>query len=194
MLEQADNSLVEQAKQGDQKAFAQLIEQNQKRIYSLAFRMTGNHEDALDVSQEAFLKAWKALPNFKEESSFSTWLYRLASNCAIDLIRKHKRQQESSLTTDFQDQESAELQVPDERYCPQLALAQKELSTTIQEGLLLLPEHHRQVLVMREISGMSYQEISTTLDLDLGTVKSRIARGRANLRAFFQKKGIGGSG
>lgn len=184
-----EKTILEEAKNGSQAAFGQLIEENQKRMYNLAFRMMGNHEDALDVSQEAFFKAWQGLPNFKGESSFSTWLYRLTSNTAIDHLRKKKK--ETSLTTDFPDQdEGTELQIPDERYCPEESLVQKELGEMIQLGLDALPDHHRQVLIMRELSGMSYQEISTTLDLDLGTVKSRIARGRNGLRQFLKKKGM----
>ncbi len=180
-------TLVERAKEGDETAFAQLVEENQKRMYHLAYRMMGNHEDALDVSQEAFFKAWRALPNFKGESSFSTWLYRLTSNTAIDHLRKRK--DALSLTTDFEEQDQGnEMDIEDKGVSPENALIQKEIKEEIQEGLDKLPAHHRQVLVLREMFGMSYQEISTTLALDLGTVKSRIARGRKTLREFLQKK------
>lgn len=190
-MQAEDKSLVDQARNGSQEAFAQLIAQNQTKIYNLAYRMTGNHEDALDVSQDAFIKAWQALPNFKGDSSFSTWVYRLASNTAIDLLRKQKRKAENSLTTDYaDDDEGTEIQIPDSRTEPAAAFATKELSTTIQRGLELLPPHHREVLIMREIQGLSYQEISTTLDVDLGTVKSRIARGRNTLRKFLQKENM----
>lgn len=191
MVEQLDEkTLVEQAKQGSKEAFSQLVERNHKKIYNLAYRMTGNGEDALDVSQEAFIKAWQALPNFKGESAFSTWLYRLASNTAIDLLRKENRKPKTSLTSDFlEDEEGTETQIPDERFSPEKALEQKELSRAVETGLGLLSDQHRQVLVMRELSGLSYQEIATTLELDLGTVKSRIARGRGILKKFLQKEG-----
>lgn len=188
-MQQPDNTLVLAAKQGDTQAFEQLILQNQSKVYNLAYRMTGNSEDALDVSQEAFIKAWQALPNFKGESSFSTWMYRLTSNCAIDLLRKHKRKPHSSLTTNYlEDEEGSELQIPDQRFDPSHALQHKELGDAIEKGLRLLPPHHRDVLIMREIDGLSYHEISTTLALDLGTVKSRIARGRMALRKFLTKE------
>lgn len=188
-IEYEEESCVAQAKNGSQEAFALLVEQHQGKVYNLAYRMTGNVEDAMDVSQEAFLKAWQALPNFKGESSFSTWMYRLTSNCAIDLLRKQKRKPHGSLTSDFlEDEEGMEMQIPDLRYDPAMALEQKELGDSIQKGLTLLPPHHRDVLVMREMEGLSYQEISTTLALDLGTVKSRIARGRATLRKFLTKE------
>lgn len=183
-IEQREQDLVAQAKKGSQEAFAQLMEQSQQRMYQLAYRMTGQHQDAQDVCQEAFFKAWKALPNFKEESSFSTWLYRLTSNSAIDLLRKRKRQQESSLVEQFQGEEE-ELEIPDLREAPEDVLLQGEVRDKIHQGLEKLPPHHRQVLVMREVQGLSYQEIATTLALDLGTVKSRIARGRGALRGFL---------
>ncbi len=165
------------------------MEQNQSRIYNLCYRMTGNHEDAQDVAQETFFKAWRGLPNFKEESSFSTWLYRLASNTAIDHLRKGKKYQDTSLTTSFSEgEEEVELEIPDNRQHPEDTLVQKELREQISQGLTLLPDHHRQVLLMREMEGRSYQEIATTLDLDLGTVKSRIARGRMSLRKFLLDK------
>lgn len=190
-MQQPDNTLVLAAKQGDTQAFEQLILQNQSKVYNLAYRMTGNSEDALDVSQEAFIKAWQALPNFKGESSFSTWMYRLTSNCAIDLLRKHKRKPQSSLTTNYlEDEEGSELQIPDQRFDPSHALQHKELGNAIEKGLRLLPPHHRDVLIMREIDGLSYHEISTTLALDLGTVKSRIARGRMALRKFLTKENM----
>lgn len=191
MAEQLEEKkLVEQARQGSQDAFRVLVEQNHKKIYNLAYRMTGNAEDALDVSQEAFFKAWQALPNFKGESAFSTWLYRLASNAAIDLLRRENRKPKTSLTSDYsQEEEGAEIQVPDERTSPEKVLEQKELSRAVEKGLGLLSVEHRQVLVMRELSGLSYQEIATTLELDLGTVKSRIARGRGILKKFLQKEG-----
>lgn len=164
------------------------MEQNQKRIYNLTYRMTGNHSDAQDVTQEAFFKAWRGLPNFKEESSFSTWLYRLASNASIDHLRKEKRREESSLTQTFEDSDQgSELEIPDDGHHPEQVLVEKELRDTIHLGLEQLPDHHRQVLLMREVDGLSYQEIATTLELDLGTVKSRIARGRGTLRKFLQK-------
>lgn len=186
-----ERQYVAEGKNGSETAFRHLVEENQKRIYNLAYRMMGNHEDAQDVAQEAFFKAWSALPNFKGDSSFSTWLYRLASNTAIDHIRKKKRQQEYSLTTDFpEDEEGTEWQVPDENPSPESSLLHKELGEVIGEGLGKLPEHYRLVLTMRELGGMSYQEIATTLDSDLGTVKSRIARGRTQLREFLIKKEI----
>ncbi len=182
-----EKSLVALAKDGDETAFSKLVEENQQRVYRLAFRMTGNHEDALDVSQEAFFKAWRALPNFKGESSFSTWIYRLTSNTAIDLLRKKQRTPYDSLTSTFEGEEGTELLVPDTKVSPEEALIHKELGGMIEEGLATLPPHYQEVLVMREMEGLSYQEISTTLDLYLGTVKSRIARGRGRLRKFLQK-------
>ena len=136
-----EQEMVARARAGDQDAFEQLVLDNQKRIYTLCLRMTGDPEDGQDLAQEAFLNAWRGLPGFKGDSSFATWVYRLA------------------------------------------------LKQAVEEGLAALPDHHRQVLVMRELSGLSYQEIGQALQLDLGTVKSRIARARLALKKYLEKNG-----
>lgn len=182
-----EKKIIAEAQQGKESAFAQLVELHQKKVYNLAYRMTGNHEDAMDVSQEAFLKAWKALPNFKGDSSFSTWMYRLTTNAAIDFLRKQKPK--DSLTSTYEaDEEGTELQIPDTSISPETALMHKELGEFIQEGMSKLPSHQKEVLILREMEGLSYQEISSTLAVDLGTVKSRIARARTTLRSFLLKK------
>ncbi len=182
-----EQKCINEAKNGSQEAFAQVVEAHQKRVYQLAFRMMGNHEDAQDVVQEAFFKAWSALPNFKGDSQFSTWMHRLTSNTAIDHLRKKK--DTLSLTMDYPEQEEgSEMQLVDGGQSPGEVLEQKELRQWIQEGLGQLTDVHRVVLILREVEGLSYQEISTTLDVDLGTVKSRIARGRKTLRDFLKKK------
>jgi len=146
--------------------------------------MTGSPEDALDLAQESFLRAWRALPNFRGSASFSTWLYRLAYNTTVDFLRKNKLRRDVSLPLGEETPD-----VPDGRADPQRELERREARAALERGLARLPEHYRSVLVMREISGLSYQEIAQTLELDLGTVKSRLARARGELRKILREDG-----
>ena len=181
--------LVQAAQQGDQGAFSQLVEQNQGKIYSLCYRMTGNSEDAADLTQEAFLNAWRGLSKFGGQSSFSTWLYRLASNACIDFLRREKRRSALSMTLESKDEEDHQADLPDERWSPERELERKESRQALQAGLAALSPEHREVLLLRETEGLSYQEIARCLGLEDGTVKSRIARARMSLREFLLKSG-----
>ena len=185
-----EQELVARARRGDESAFEALVTENEKRIYNLCRRLTGNQEDAAELTQEAFLNAWRGLGRFQGESSFSTWLYRLATNACIDFLRKEKRRQSLSMTVSLDDEEEArQVELPDERYAPEGALERAEARRAVAEGLERLTLEHRQVLVMREIHGLSYAEIGQVLDLDLGTVKSRIARARGALRKVLTERG-----
>ena len=185
-----EQELVERAKKGEEAAFEVLVTDNEKRIYNLCRRLTGNPEDAAELTQEAFLNAWRGLSRFQGESSFSTWLYRLASNACIDFLRKEKRRQNLSMTVSLDDEEEArQVELPDERYAPERELERTEVRQAVAAGLERLTPEHRQVLVMREINGLSYAEIGAFLGLEEGTVKSRIARARNALRKVLTERG-----
>lgn len=185
-----EQELVERAQKGDEAAFEALVTAHEKRIYNLCRRLAGNPEDAAELTQEAFLNAWRGLGRFQGGSSFSTWLYRLASNVCIDFLRKEKRRQSLSMTVSLDDEEEErQVDLPDERYAPEGALERSEARRAVAEGLERLTPEHRQVLVMREINGLSYAEIGQILDLEEGTVKSRIARARNALRKVLTEQG-----
>ena len=177
--------LVRAAAGGDESAFAELVRMYESKAYHLALRMCGNAEDASDVAQDAFLAAWRGLPSFRGESGFSTWLYRLVSNAAIDYLRRTKHQRGNVSLDD----EELNLDAPDDSPTPHEAAEANDLKDAVAKGLKELSDDHRTVLVMREVQELSYEEISETLQLDLGTVKSRISRARNHLRKILLKNG-----
>lgn len=182
-----EKAWIDAAREGDQHAFEQLIHLYEKRVFALTRRMCRNPADAEEAAQEAFLSAWQGLKFFRGESSFSTWLYRLASNACVDLMRKEGRHQ-AAAGPSLNDEEVV-LELPDEAPTPHALAERAELREQIEEGLAVLPEEYREVLVLREIHQQSYDEISEILSLDLGTVKSRISRGRKKLRKFLLEGG-----
>ncbi|WP_294473660.1 sigma-70 family RNA polymerase sigma factor [uncultured Intestinimonas sp.] len=185
-----EQELVQRAREGDELAFAQLVTDNEKRIYNLCRRLTGNPDDGAELAQEAFLNAWRGLGKFHGESSFATWLYRLASNACIDFLRREKRRRSLSMTVSLDDEEEGrQAELPDQGAGPEERLERAEDRRAIARALEQVSPEHRQVLVMRELSGLSYAEISQVLGLEEGTVKSRIARARAALRKRLLAEG-----
>lgn len=184
-----EQELVAAARSGDPDAFARLVESNQTKVYNLAYRMTGNPEDAADLTQEAFLNAWRGLARFGGQSAFSTWLYRLTSNACIDFLRRQGRRETLSMTVEENGDEARQAERPDERWSPERELERREAKEALEAGLAALSPDHRQVLLLRELEGQSYSEIAQSLALEEGTVKSRIARARLALRDFLKKSG-----
>lgn len=176
---------IDAAREGDQGAFEELVRLYEKRVLALTRRMCRNPEDAAEAAQEAFFAAWQGLRSFRGDSSFSTWLYRLASNACVDLLRREgKRQAAVSL-----DDGDLNLDLPASIPSPQEEAERRELRERIEEGLRALPPPLRAALVLREVQQLRYDEISEVLGLDIGTVKSRISRGRKKLRGFLLERG-----
>lgn len=182
-------ALVARACQGDVAAFEQLVAAYERKVYNLAYRLTGNPEDAADVAQEALLKVYTSLPEFRGDASFSTWLYRVVSNTCLDELRRRKRQRAVSLDQPISltDGEDLTRQWADESDGPEEALTRKEQQAMVQQAISLLDEDHRVIIIMRDIQGLSYEEVADALGLSLGTVKSRLNRARAALQKKFSE-------
>ena len=183
----SEEQLIRRAQQGDNGAFEELLLLHQKKVYNLCLRMSANADDALDLSQEAFLRAWRALGQYQCEASFSTWLFRLTSNICIDFLRRKKRRQETSLTESYEDSdEGAELSVPDTQPSPEQQAMTNETRIELVRAMEQLSPEHREILQLRVIEGLAYEEIAEILDIRVGTVKSRLARARLALRKILK--------
>lgn len=181
-----EKKLIELAQQGDQSAFEQLLDRYQKSVYHHALRLLNNPEDAADVTQEVFIKVWRSLPSFRGDSEFSTWLHRLTDNAAIDLLRKEKKRRGDS---SLDDEENPVALPADPSATPHQAAEHKELQETLSDALAQLSEEHRRVLILREVNGLSYDQIGDILSISPGTVKSRLARARTSLAKILKKTG-----
>ena len=189
MTRKEEAALVQRIQNGDADAFAVLMEEYQKKVYLLALRTVGNQQDAEDMTQEAFLRAYRSIHSFRGDSKLSVWLYRLTTNLCIDLLRSRGRKPTVSLTVEDNDEDTQELDVTDERYDPEEIFQRRELQRAVQRGLAALPEDYRVILVLRELEGLSYAEIGEVLGLEEGTVKSRLFRARKKLCEFLIKDG-----
>lgn len=189
MTREQEAAVIQSVLDGDVNAFETLVKEYEKNVYNLALRMTGNSEDAADMSQEAFIKAYNSLSSFRGDSKFSVWLYRIVSNVCLDYLRSRTRKPTVSLSTENDDGEEVELDIADESQSPELLLDRSLTRDAVRRGLAALPPDHREILLLREIQGLSYEEIATALGLEAGTVKSRIFRARKKLCSFLIKDG-----
>ena len=185
MTREQEASIVRKVLGGDANAFETLVLEYEKNVYNIALRMTGNSEDAADMTQEAFIKAYNSLQSFRGDSKFSVWLYRIVSNVCLDFLRSKNRRPTVSLSVEDDDGEDTQLDVADESQSPELLLDRKLTRDSVRRGLDSLPPDYRQILLLREIQGLSYDEIAQALSLEVGTVKSRIFRARKRLCTFL---------
>jgi RNA polymerase sigma-70 factor, ECF subfamily len=179
--------LLSSAKKGDVEAFEVLTKQYWKKIYNMALRMLGNHEDANDLAQDVLIKIFKSLRNFREESSFSTWIYRITKNVCIDELRKRKKEKFVSLDEEIELNEgSVKLQVESDKPGPYEEYEKSEIGRIVTEAVSKLSYKHRMVIVLRDIQGFSYDEICKIVGCPKGTVKSRLNRARHELRQLLE--------
>jgi RNA polymerase sigma-70 factor (ECF subfamily) len=181
-----DAILIERAQRGDRSALDDLVRKHERRAYQYAFRLTSNPEEAADVVADAFVRVYSAINNFKGQSAFTTWLYRILTNCYLDIRKKEKTRQGLSLETTLKIGEGeVERQLEDEGPGPHLLFERGERERAVEMAVGMLPEYQRAMIVMYHSEGMSYEEIAEALDLPIGTVKSRLNRARLSLRQLL---------
>ena len=175
--------LVKRARRGDLHAYDELVKRYQQRIYATIYHMTSNHEDANDLAQEAFIKAYSALKSFKGGSSFYTWLYRIAVNKTINFLKQRKNKFHLSLNDiDFNAEHDPDLMALISDKTPTRDVALSELQKKLNEALLTLSEPHRIVVVLHDVQGLSHDEIAEIMDCNIGTVRSRLFYARQQMQ------------
>jgi RNA polymerase sigma-70 factor (ECF subfamily) len=182
-----DEELVARSQGGDVDSFNQLILRWERPIYALAYRVIGREEEARDVCQEAFLRAFRALPGFKGQAKFSSWLYRITLNLCRDWMRRQKRAPVSQMPDDTDAMELAAQAGPVESI--EDLVARRQLSAAVEEAMALLPEEQRTAIVLKEYHGMTFQEIADLQGCPLSTVKTRLYQGLTVLRRHLQQQG-----
>lgn len=184
-----ESSLIKKSKNGDSISFGELVKLYEKQVYNMALRFAGNTEDACDIAQDTFLRAFSYIKSFKEESAFSTWLYRITINCCNDYVKKRKKTASVPLYQNTEDGDEEEIQISDNTYNPEDIYEKEQLKELVKTAISSLPEDYKQAIILRDINGLSYDEIAYVLKIEIGTVKSRISRGREKLKAFILKSG-----
>jgi RNA polymerase sigma-70 factor, ECF subfamily len=186
-----DEDLVAAFQSGDIAAFDQLVSRWDRRIQGAVYRLIGNHEEARDLSQEAFLKAYRALGTFKKEARFSSWLYQIAINATRDRLRRRRRSAPDLSLDDLG--ADAEGALRDARPSALALMESHDLSRAVAAAMAALPEEQREVVILKEYEGLTFPEIAVALDVPLSTVKTRLYRGLTQLRARLERQGIHGA-
>ena len=178
---ESENILIERAKNGDLEAFEALIIDYEQLVYNIIYRLMGNPEDTYDLSQETFIKVYTKINQFDGTSKFSTWLYRIATNTCLDELRRRRGKETFSLDQKIEGEEGSVHPEQENK------IVEKEKAQIIQKALSEVNEKNREVLVLRDIQQLSYDEIAEILKISLGTVKSRIARGRQQVKKILMQ-------
>lgn len=181
-----DRELVKRAQAGDYSAFDSLVHKYQERVYSTLYHMTSNHEDANDLTQEAFIKAYKAIHSFKGDSSFFTWIYRIAVNKTINFLKTRKNKIHLSLNDlDFNAEHDPDIVALISDKTPRRDLGLSELQEKLNEAMQKLSDVHRLVVTLHDVQGLSHEEISKIMDCNTGTVRSRLFYARQQLQGYL---------
>jgi RNA polymerase sigma-70 factor (ECF subfamily) len=180
-----DKSLVQAAQKGDMGAFEELVARHRDKIYARAYSMMRNEEEAIDLSQEAWVKAWQRLKQFQGESSFGTWMTRIVINLCLDQLRRHKRQRAESIEAMDEESGGVERHMPVVTVNPTEGLERVELRQRIDQALSQLSEAHRTAIVLCEFEGMEYKEIAKAMECSIGTVMSRLFYARRKMAALL---------
>lgn len=180
-MDYPEKELVRKSKCGDIKSFEELIKLYERKIFNIALSMTRNYDDAGDIAQEVCIKIFKHIGMFKEDSSFSTWVYRITSNTCIDAVRKKKKALSLTVVTGNGDEE-VQIPIEDSSNLPEKVFEQNEHMNAIKKCIMELAPEYRIIIILRDINGYSYDEISRILSINMGTVKSRLNRARNLLK------------
>jgi RNA polymerase sigma-70 factor (ECF subfamily) len=184
-----EKTLLEKARQGDAEAFEKLIEAYQKKVFNIALRMLGNYDDACDIAQEVFIRAFKSIKDFREQAMFSTWIYKIATNACLDELRRRKNRVFISIDEEVKLEEGdLKRQIEDDKPSPDIEVEQNEMREEINKAISELSEEHRVVIVLRDIQGFTYEEIAKITKCPEGTVKSRINRARQALKEILKPR------
>ncbi len=179
-MSQSEAELIALSQQGDEEAFAKLVERYQKRVYTMAVRLLGDREESRDVAQEVFLRVYRGLPRFRKDADFLPWLYTITANIARDRWRRRKRET-GMIPVPFEETTAA----ADHRFSPEALLETRETKQLVEEAVASLPWDYRVAIILRHMQDLSYDEIAGTLKLPLNTVKTRIRRGRLKLKEIL---------
>lgn len=177
--ERTDQDYARLAQRGDAKAYEALVRRHQGRVYRHLLHMTGSREEALELAQDAFIKAWQALATWRPQAQFATWLLRIASNAALDVLRRRRIVAYTALDEDYD--------APSDAPGPEAQLDARQRLARLDSALAQLTPEHREIVLLREVEGLSYDEIAEVLGVDEGTVKSRLARARMALAAAYKR-------
>jgi RNA polymerase sigma-70 factor, ECF subfamily len=182
-----DENLVKSAQKGEMTAFEELVARHRDKLYARAFSMMRNEEEAIDLSQEAWVKGWQRLAQFQGESSFVTWMTRIVINLCLDQLRKQKRQRAESIEAMDEEAGGVERQMPVVTVNPSEGLERGELRQKIDEALALLSYEHRTALVLHEFEDLEYKEIAKRMGCSIGTVMSRLFYARRKMAALLAR-------
>lgn len=178
----SDEELVRRVQQGNVEAFEELVRRYERKVYNITYRLLGNEQDANEALQDTFLRAYRFMPKFKFKSTFYTWLYRIATNVSLTRLRRRKNVEVVSLDAPLPDTDELKFDLPDTGQTPEEAFTQKRLRERLDRAVQELPEDYRKVVVLRDLQGLSNEEVSRILKLSVPAVKSRLHRARLALR------------